>query len=114
MPFDRRQGLLTPFIHTKCILIIEVKVNISKMHHGIFICIVFHVSVKNTFSSAADSLVTFETCPCNEISYHTVDFRTQHFIKVFMWRARRQALRSTLLVKFFWYHLRCSSARIGV
>lgn len=104
-----QEARITDFIHLyKRILIIEVKLSISKMHHGIFMYIVFHASVKNTLSSAADSLANFE------ISYHTADFRIQHFTKMFIWRASRQALRSTLLIKIFWYHLRCSSARIGV
>lgn len=82
MCFVRRQGLLPPFIHTKYMLIIEVC--LSRMYHDTFMSIVFHASVKNTVSSAADSIGNFEMCPCNEISYHTVDSKTQCLSKVFI------------------------------
>lgn len=85
MPFVRRQGLLPIYILLpKYILIIEAKVHLRRMPHAIFMYIVLRASVKNTLSSPADSLGNFEMCPCNKISYHSVDSETQQPSKVFI------------------------------
>jgi len=75
-------GLLPPFIHTKYILIIEVKVHFRRMHHGILTYIEFHASVKNALSSSADSLGNSEMCPSKKIFYHAADSKTQCLSKM--------------------------------
>lgn len=87
--------------YTKYILITEAKVCLTRMHHAVFMYIVFHISVKNRLSSAADSLGNFEMCPSNQISYHTLDSKPQHLSKVVTQKASRQALRSTLFQNEF-------------
>lgn len=47
----------------------EVKVLLSRKNRALFMYFLFHASVKNTLSSATDSLGNFEMCPCDHIEY---------------------------------------------
>lgn len=102
------QGFFILCIHTKYhfFLMTEVKVLLRRMNCAIFLYFLFHASVKNTLSSATDSLGNVEMCPCDDISHGIEYSKTQLLSKVLIWRGRRQSLRSTLFQKWFWYHLR--------